>query len=436
MASLQKKDRDLLSEKLQEYSSLYARDGVRGLQLRVSEGKIKHARDFVVRLSNSEGKTLFIHSPDRSDDKLALQLTEIDQALSTSPIRDGWILVPARNFGDDIEVVSKTLLNGDVLRVGKDTEDREDFFKSFTQAYVKGLIPIFILAIFIGAFLSHRILKPIRWLTQTVESIRSGNSKARVPLRHSSHENSDELWRLGNLFNQMLEQNEKLVQGMRDTLDHVAHDMRTPVMRLQSSVETVLSGRPELTIFQEALIDCKENSDLILKLLEGIMDISEAEAGTLPLKKETVLSSKLIDDVIDLYGFVAEDKTIHLVPDIQQSFEMTGDRMRLLQVLSNLVDNALKYSPAHTKVTIESFVENKFGVIQIIDQGKGISNSELPQIWNRLYRGDSSRSSRGLGLGLSLVKAITLAHDAEVGAFSNKTGVGTTFFLKFKITKM
>ena len=232
----------------------------------------------------------------------------------------------------------------------------------------------------------------------------------------------------------MLHKNERLVEGMRQTVDNIAHDMRTPVMRLQNSIEGALRGNQETERFKEALVDCKENSDLILKLVDGIMDIAEADAGTLRLKKESFSSAELLEGVVDLYGFVAEEKNITLTIGLSDSFLLKGDRMRLLQVISNLVDNAIKYSDQGTSITLQSRIQENFGVLQVIDRGIGIPTTELSRIWDRLYRVDTSRSSRGLGLGLSLVKAIVGAHGGSVGAEPNPEGKGTIFFAKFKIT--
>ena len=315
--------------------------------------------------------------------------------------------------------------SGELLQVGKDIEDREAFLQSFASAYFMGLLPIFILAIAVGSFLSHRLLKPIRHLTQTVKSIRSGNPKARVTL----NKGKDELRHLGLLFNQMLELNERLLQGMRETVDNVAHDLRTPIMRLQNSVENSLRQKPELKLYQEALIDCQENSETILKLVNGIMDISEAGAGTLALKRGVVESKLIIESVIDLYGFVAEDKKIQLISQINHPFTINGDKTRLIQAIANLVDNAIKYSSSDTSVIIQSDIEEGYGIFKVSDQGPGIAARELEKIWERLYRIDSSRSSRGLGLGLSLVKAIAVAHKGSVGAYNNAIS-GTTFYIK------
>lgn len=428
--SLQSKDRVLLTARNQEYAALFARDGVRGLQVKASSQEIKDAQSFVVRLADPDGRTLFIYSPDRSDDKDAPTVADLDRELHKADGKKKWLIVEGGGYGDNVEVISEVLPSGETLQVGKDVEDREEFLQSFAHAYFMGIVPIFVLAILVGMLLSNRLLQPIRWLTQTVESIRSGNSKARVELRSTR----DELWHLGSLFNQMLEQNEKLFQGMRNTVDNLAHDLRTPVMRMQNSIEKALCGPGEARLFQEALMDCQENSESLLELVDGIMDLSEADAGALSLMRENIAAVQIVEAVMDLYGFVAEEINISLSAHFIETFEFLGDRVRMIQTLSNIVDNAIKYSPRETSVVIEVAVESDIGVIRVIDQGIGIPENELTRIWDRLYRVDKSRSSKGLGLGLSVVKAIVSAHGGEVGASSNSDR-GTTFFIKLKTNK-
>jgi hypothetical protein len=171
---------------------------------------------------------------------------------------------------------------------------------------------------------------------------------------------------------------------------------------------------------------------MLLKLVNGIMDISEVDAGTLSLKRDALTSSQIVESVIDLYGFVAEDKKISLKSVSHQSFNFTGDRTRLIQALANLLDNAIKYSRAETEITISTTMEGNLGVFSVLDQGIGIPENETEKIWDRLYRIDSSRSSRGLGLGLSLVKAIAIAHGGSVG-FQRNQSIGSTFFIKIPV---
>jgi signal transduction histidine kinase len=220
----------------------------------------------------------------------------------------------------------------------------------------------------------------------------------------------------------MLEEKERLVQAMKETLDHIAHDLRTPLMRLQSSAQHALQSATTVEACKESLADCQENTDVILRMLNAILDISEAEAGTLHLTPEVLSADTVIDDVISLYDFVAEEKGIRLVKDSVSSASFAGDRARLVQALANLVDNAIKYAPNGSRVTLSAREADGQIELRVSDQGPGISAQELPKVWTRLYRADQSRSVRGMGLGLNVVKAIAVAHGGNASATANPEG--------------
>lgn len=439
-SSLQKKDQDLLEAKFQDYSALLARDGVQGLQLRTSRKEIPDAGRFLVRYQSESGQTLLLHAPESMEilDK-SLTLSELDERLKSAVAQGTWISIKGHEYGDDLEVLSRKLPSGDVLQIGKDTEDREAFFEQFARSFLLGALPVLILALLAGRALSGTILRPIRWLTKTIQEIRAGKSASRVSVRG----NGDELDRLSHLFNDMQDQNERLVRGMRDTLDHVAHDLRTPIMRLQGSAQRALekaTAAEARSHLHEALVDCQENSESIQKMLDAIMDISEAETGTMSLKMEPINSASIVESVVDLYGFVAEEKNIILATEIEANDMILADKTRLLQALANLLDNAIKYSPAGSVVKIRSRKRDGWHIFEVIDQGAGISESEGAKIWDRLYRGDQSRSTRGLGLGLSLVRAIAKAHSGTAQVESVPTG-GSCFQIEIpadtsKITQM
>lgn len=412
-SSLQKKDQDLLEAKFQDYSALLARDGVQGLRYRTSRKEIPDAGKFLVRYQSDSGQTLLLHVPESMelvDDALTLQ--ELDERLKASANLGPWLKIRGHEYGDDLEVLSRKLPSGGILQIGKDTEDREGLFAQYCRAFLMGVLPVLAFALIAGRALSETILRPIRWLTQTIEEIRAGKPASRVSVRG----NGDELDRLSLQFNDMQDQNERLVRGMRDTVDHVAHDLRTPLMRLQNSAQHALekaASSDTHSPMYEALVDCQENSESILKMLNAIMDISEAETGTMSLKLEPVAAASIVESVVDLYGFVAEEKHIRLETETSLSGVALADRVRLLQALANLVDNAIKYSPEGSVVKIASRTDQVGIIFEVIDQGPGISEGERSRIWDRLYRGDQSRSTRGLGLGLSLVQAIAKAHSGS-----------------------
>ena len=187
-----------------------------------------------------------------------------------------------------------------------------------------------------------------------------------------------------------------------------------------------LQSNGHVSELREALSDCLEESELILRMLNTLMDISEAETGTINLHKERVGLSSLIEQVEGLYVYVSDEKRITVrthCPDHLFAF-VDADRMR--QALANLLDNAIKYTAQGGEVEIKAEQQGNQVVLSVRDSGCGISPEDLPKIWDRLYRGDRSRSQKGLGLGLSLVKAIIHAHEGRVEAES-EPGKGSTF---------
>jgi signal transduction histidine kinase len=184
---------------------------------------------------------------------------------------------------------------------------------------------------------------------------------------------------------------------------------------------------------REGLAACLEESDRVAGMLSTLMDISEAETGTLRLQLEPVNLAELARQAVDLYEDLAEDRRLSIHVDTQEDVWVRGDRSRLRQVLANLVDNAVKYTPPGGRIELRTQRDGPEAVVTVEDTGIGIAPDELPQIWERLYRGDKSRSERGLGLGLSLVRAIVQAHSGTVTARS-RLGEGSSFQLRLPAT--
>jgi heavy metal sensor kinase len=417
--SLRKQDHEMIQSRLRELSTVYAQGGVEALEREVTrEKKFKKSDSFLVRVADPMNETAFLILP--------YQWAEFDlKGLEERPV-EGWLELASRTGKEVLEVASTRLFFGYALQVGKSTEDRERVLRNFRRIFVAALIPLVLLGFFVGIFLSRRALHPIRELAETVRSVSSGRMDARAPMLGSR----DELGELIILFNNMVEKIEKLIRGMGESLDNVAHDLRTPMTRMRGIAEMALRTDGDVGACREALADCMEESDRILEMLNTLMDISEAESGTMTLEARKVKVCDVMEKVMELYGYVAEEKELQIETACPRDLSFSVDPVRVGQALGNLVDNAIKYTPRGGKVTARAEKKGDRVLIAVSDTGIGIGPEELPRIWDRLYRTDQSRSQKGLGLGLSLVKAIVEAHQGEVRV-SSEPGKGSVFTLYF-----
>ncbi|HKB90957.1 MAG TPA: HAMP domain-containing sensor histidine kinase, partial [Opitutaceae bacterium] len=255
----------------------------------------------------------------------------------------------------------------------------------------------------------------------------NGALDARVPMpkRH------DDVAELVQFFNTVLDKNASLIRAMREALDNVAHDLRTPLTSLRGTAELALRQN-DPNVAREALGDCVERADEVLRLLRALMEISEAEAGMLPLDKAPCDLTELARSAVELYSYVAEASQLTLVMEGSERVPVVADATRIRQAIANLIDNAVKYTPPGGRIVVKTTVQDKEAVLEVRDTGPGVPPPEQTRIWDRLYRGDQSRSKSGLGLGLSLVRVIALAHDGRATVRNGETG-GAIFELRFPL---
>jgi signal transduction histidine kinase len=417
--TLKKANDELLHSKAKEFAYTYRNAGIAEIRRDASQ---RRSEELLVRVADAQNHTLFASLP--YSDPLADGAL---QALEAHPVLPTQHLVTL-SFGkrDSFDFANTRLKNGNLLQIGRDAGRRRVLLKHFAESCAAVTFPMLLLALGGGALMADRALRPLRDLTSTVQNIvATGKLDARI----SPQKTAGELRDLVVSFDQMLEKIEALMEGMRGVLDNVAHDLRTPITRLRGVAELALRNPGDLAGCQEALCDCVEESERVITMLNTLMDISEVETGAMKLNLARVDVTELARQLTELYADVAEDNGITISLSADPNCETTADENRLRQAVANLLDNAVKYTPAGGKVDVR--VRRAPGQVTVCvrDTGIGIPPEDLVRVWERLYRGDKSRSQRGLGLGLSVVKAVAQAHLGDCGVRSLPGG-GSEFTLR------
>jgi signal transduction histidine kinase len=411
-------EKDVIEFRLNQYAGEYERGGLPAVRILAALRKGREQKAFFVRLADAKNHTLFLRD---ADDWAEFSPVLLEAETPGPKTARGWLTMHSPS-GTNLLLGFMRLSDGSLLHVGKSTEGLQELLGGFRTATLVVLLIFLPASIIGGAFLASRALRPVQHLTAAAENIvATASFDARVPSAGSG----DELDALVQIFNKMLSRIERLLRGMSDSLDNVAHDLRTPMTRLRQKAQAALEAEADLENTRDALADCVEEAERVMTLLNTLMDIAETESGLVEFQRLPVEVAGLIRSAVDSYAEVAEEKHVAVLIEVTAGLVVSGDAGALRRVVANLLDNAIKYTPDGGCVRITAERTGESVAIHFTDTGCGISAEDLPRIWDRLFRGDKSRTERGLGLGLSFVRAIVESHGGKA-TVTSQPDRGTT----------
>lgn len=320
-----------------------------------------------------------------------------------------------------IEAASIRLRDGERLLVGRDAEARTRFRQALWQAALQSLAAAVLLSLLTGWLLSRLVLSRISAIDRTANEIVSGNLTLRVPVRGSD----DEFDRVSNTLNQMLDRIEALVENLRMTTDSLAHDLRSPLMRLRAHVAELSSPDLDETARDELTARSVAEVEHLLKTFSALTQISRIEAGLGRDEFAPVDLDALVTDAVELYSPVAADKKVEL-RSTGSARSIEGHTQLIALALSNLLENAIRYAPEGSEIVIELRDTAEAVSVAVSDQGPGIPEADRSRVLQRFVTLDSSRHETASGLGLALVAAVAGLHGASIDLGDNEPGLVAT----------
>jgi signal transduction histidine kinase len=407
---------EILQADAQRLTDIYRRDGGEALRTFIDQ-----------RVGMQIAGERILLLTDGSMHRLAGNLQEWPAAAPATPGNYN-IQLAAPEHGTQEALIHVAILGNYNLLVGRDNA----FFKPLQTRFWYGLAAavavLCISGLLVGIITRRALMTRVHSIRQTVSAIIHGDLKHRLP----THLSDDELNTLSLTINGMLDQIELLVHGVRNVSNSIAHDLRTPLAELRSRLEELSLIRPSTEETYAEIEGAVADVDRVIRIFDALLRLAEIDAG---LRRSGFVSldvSDLAANAVEFYEPAAELKNIDLKVRIDGPLMVLGDPVLLAQGLSNLIDNALKYAPAYG--TIEVGVQKTAdGTVEVSvsDNGPGIEDSEKSKVMQRFYRGDASRGTPGVGLGLSLVQAIAKLHGAHVDLRDNAPGLRAVIAMSY-----
>ena len=344
---------------------------------------------------------------------------------------DGWVQLAdpqhspdARGRADWERALITKLGDGATLVVGEELDALRVARQAVAVAFAWALLTMIVLGVLGGLALSAVFLRRIDAMTQTAQGIIAGNFERRVP----ESGRRDELARLAEIFNQMLDRIGALLEANKHVSSDIAHDLRSPLWQMQRRLETA-RAHGDLGQYESAVDASLRDIDGILKTFNALLRIGQIESGARRAGFKNIDLAAVALTVAEAFQPAAADEGKTLVVDIRGPLPTLGDRELLTQLVANLIDNSIRHTPAGSRIEVSARAEGSVGRLVIADDGPGVPATHHARIFERFYRMDTSRKSPGAGLGLSLVAAIAELHGARIAAADNRPGLRMIFEL-------
>lgn len=411
---MEKQLRDVINADIQSLHVSYHQEGIAGLRRAIED-----------RLHAAHGNTSRFVLLDAKGNVVAGNLT-----LPVSDIQIGWAelqlpgpsLQQEPNESEDSHIVlgrGLDLENGDYLFVGQDAHQLDELRELLFSAFFWVSAVTLLLSGIGGAIMGRRTLHQIDAINRVAGEIVQGNLTHRIPARGTG----DEFDILTEHLNRMLERIEALMEGMRQVTNDIAHDLRTPLGRLRQKLDSARRNAATVEAYQQAVDTAIDETDEILGTFGALLRIAQIESGSRRARFATVDLAAILDTVLEVYEPVAEEDGYRLTGKIEAGIQIRGDRDLLVQLFANLIENSLRHTPkgSHIEVTLQGHA--RAIEVAVADNGPGIPEHARDKVRQRFYRLESSRSTPGSGLGMSLVAAIAELHSASLTLSDNAPGL-------------
>jgi heavy metal sensor kinase len=416
---------DRLSDKISELEAIYNLQGLEEVKAAARiESQAAGEKKVFFRLLYASG-VAFSSSNMSYWRQIGINRNAVDQLVEDRSRAYETVVIAHRS--ERVRIAYGIIGSGIVAQVGYSMEGDAAFISIFKKIFLITMSALIITAVLVGWFMARRALSGVEAVTRTAQQISESDLSRRVPVLARN----DEIDRLALTFNQMLDRIENLVADIREMSDNIAHDLKSPLTRIRGIAEMSFSESPghrgDETLAGRVIEEC----DRLLDMINTMLIISKTDAGVDSTDVAVVDMAGVVRDAAMLFAPLAEDKRIVLTCEAEDALMVSGNLRMLQRAVSNLVDNAIKYTPEQGRVDIRGWKDlknNEMITLSIADSGPGIQREDLSKIFNRFYRCDQSRTTEGAGLGLSLSRAIARAGGGEIIAASIP-GEGSVFTL-------